>query len=100
MAGPAIQERKAQWINIQSRASQHHTTNDNRGSENNRSEHNQNRKRKIWERANAHIRYDINDGLADVVLEVIPTEEQKTERARNQKKKGTNATRQKKKNTK
>ena len=36
---------------------------------------------------NAHIRYDINDGLADVVLEVIPTEEQKTERARNQKEK-------------
>ena len=26
---------------------------------------------------NAHIRYDINDGLVDVVLEVIPTEEQK-----------------------
>jgi hypothetical protein len=36
---------------------------------------------------NAHIRYDINDGLADVVLEVIPTEEQKTERTRNQKEK-------------
>jgi hypothetical protein len=36
---------------------------------------------------NAHIRYDINDGLVDVVLEVIPTEEQKTERTRNQKEK-------------
>jgi hypothetical protein len=36
---------------------------------------------------NAHIRYDINDGLVDVLLEVIPTEEQKTERARNQKEK-------------
>ena len=36
---------------------------------------------------NAHIRCDINDGLADVVLEVIPTEEQKTERTRNQKEK-------------
>jgi hypothetical protein len=23
---------------------------------------------------NAHIRYDINDGLVDVILEVIPTE--------------------------
>jgi hypothetical protein len=36
---------------------------------------------------NAHIRYDISDGLADVVLEVIQTEGQKTERARNQKEK-------------
>ena len=36
---------------------------------------------------NAHIRYDINDGLVDVVLEVISTEEQKTERARKQKEK-------------
>ena len=36
---------------------------------------------------NAHIRYDINDGLVDVLLEVIPTEEQKPERARNQKEK-------------
>ena len=36
---------------------------------------------------NAHIRYDVNDGLADVILEVIPTEEQKSERARNQKEK-------------
>ena len=36
---------------------------------------------------NAHIRYAINDGLVDVVLEVIPTEEQKSERARNQKEK-------------
>ncbi len=33
---------------------------------------------------NAHIRYDINDGLVDVILEVIPTEEQKAERARKQ----------------
>ena len=33
---------------------------------------------------NAHIRYDINDGLVDVVLEVIPTEEQKAERTRKQ----------------
>jgi hypothetical protein len=36
---------------------------------------------------NAHIRYDINDGLVDVVLEVIPTEEPKTEGVRNQKEK-------------
>ena len=36
---------------------------------------------------NAHIRYDINDGLVDVVLEVVPTEEQKSERARVQKEK-------------
>jgi VIT1/CCC1 family predicted Fe2+/Mn2+ transporter len=36
---------------------------------------------------NAHIRYDINDGLVDVILEVIPTEEQRTERARDQKEK-------------
>jgi hypothetical protein len=36
---------------------------------------------------NAHIRYDINDGLVDVILEVIPTEEQKFERARDQKEK-------------
>jgi hypothetical protein len=35
---------------------------------------------------NAHIRYDVNDGLVDVILEVIPTEEQKSERARDQKK--------------
>jgi hypothetical protein len=41
---------------------------------------------------NAHSRCDISDGLVDVVLEVIPTEEQKTERTRNQKEKGTNAT--------
>jgi VIT1/CCC1 family predicted Fe2+/Mn2+ transporter len=34
---------------------------------------------------NAHIRYDINDGLIDVILEVIPTEEQIAERARDQK---------------
>jgi hypothetical protein len=33
---------------------------------------------------NAHIRYDINDGLIDVILEVIPTEEQGAERARDQ----------------
>ena len=36
---------------------------------------------------NAHIRYDINDGLIDVILEVIPTEEQRAERARDQKEK-------------
>jgi hypothetical protein len=36
---------------------------------------------------NAHIRYDINDGLVDVILEIIPTEEQKTERAKKQKEK-------------
>jgi hypothetical protein len=36
---------------------------------------------------NAHIRYDINDGLVDVILEVVPTEEQKSERARVQKEK-------------
>jgi hypothetical protein len=36
---------------------------------------------------NAHIRYDINDGLVVVILEVIPTEEQKSERARVQKEK-------------
>jgi VIT1/CCC1 family predicted Fe2+/Mn2+ transporter len=34
---------------------------------------------------NAHTRYDINDGLVDVILEVIPTEEQIAERARDQK---------------
>jgi hypothetical protein len=34
---------------------------------------------------NAHIRYDINDGLVDVILEVIPTEEQGAERTRDQK---------------
>jgi hypothetical protein len=34
---------------------------------------------------NAHIRYDINDSLVDVILEVIPTEEQIAERARDQK---------------
>jgi VIT1/CCC1 family predicted Fe2+/Mn2+ transporter len=34
---------------------------------------------------NAHIRYDINDGLVDVILEVIPTEEQRAERVRDQK---------------
>ena len=31
--------------------------------------------------------YDINDGLVDVILEVVPTEEQKSERARVQKEK-------------
>jgi hypothetical protein len=36
---------------------------------------------------NAHIRYGINNGRADVILEVIPTEEQKSERARDQKEK-------------
>jgi hypothetical protein len=36
---------------------------------------------------NAHIRYDINDGLVDVILEVVPTEEQNSERARVQKEK-------------
>jgi hypothetical protein len=37
---------------------------------------------------NAHIRYDIiNDGLVDVILEVTPTEEQRAERAREQKEK-------------
>jgi hypothetical protein len=34
---------------------------------------------------NAHIRYDINGGLVDVILEVTPTEEQRAERAREQK---------------
>ena len=34
---------------------------------------------------NAHIRYDINDGLVDVILEVTPTEEQRAERVRDQK---------------
>jgi hypothetical protein len=34
---------------------------------------------------NAHIRYGINDGLVDVILEVIPTEEQRAERTRDQK---------------
>jgi VIT1/CCC1 family predicted Fe2+/Mn2+ transporter len=32
-----------------------------------------------------HIRYDINDGLVDVILEVTPTEEQRAERLREQK---------------
>jgi hypothetical protein len=42
---------------------------------------------------NAHIRYDSNDGLVDVVLEVIPTEEQKKTRGPETKKnKGTNET--------
>jgi hypothetical protein len=31
---------------------------------------------------NAHIRYGINDGLVDVILEVTPTEEQRAERIR------------------
>ena len=48
---------------------------------------------------NAHIRYDINDGLVDVILEVIPTEEQKAERARKQNKKRTYATCRKKRST-
>jgi hypothetical protein len=34
---------------------------------------------------NAHIRYAINDGLVDVILEVIPTEGQRAERVRDQK---------------
>jgi hypothetical protein len=34
---------------------------------------------------NAHIRYDIKDGLVGVILEVIPTEEQRAERIRDQK---------------
>jgi hypothetical protein len=34
---------------------------------------------------NAHIRYDINGGLVDVILEVTPTEEQRAERIREQK---------------
>jgi hypothetical protein len=33
---------------------------------------------------NAHIRYDINDGRVDVILEVIPTEEQRAERIRDE----------------
>jgi hypothetical protein len=36
---------------------------------------------------NAHIRYDINDGLVDVILEVIPTEEHKNPRGPETKKK-------------
>ena len=28
---------------------------------------------------NAHIIYDMNDGLMDIILEVIPTAEQRTE---------------------
>jgi hypothetical protein len=34
---------------------------------------------------NAHIRYDINGGLVDIILEVTPTEEQRAERVREQK---------------
>jgi hypothetical protein len=34
---------------------------------------------------NAHFRYDINDGLVGVILEVTPTEEQRAERVREQK---------------
>jgi VIT1/CCC1 family predicted Fe2+/Mn2+ transporter len=34
---------------------------------------------------NAHIRYDINDGLVDILLEVTPTEEQKADRIKEQK---------------
>jgi VIT1/CCC1 family predicted Fe2+/Mn2+ transporter len=34
---------------------------------------------------NAHIRYGINDGLVDVILEVTPAEEQRAERNREQK---------------
>jgi hypothetical protein len=34
---------------------------------------------------NAHIRYDIHDGLVDVILEVTPTEEQRAERVRERK---------------
>jgi hypothetical protein len=33
---------------------------------------------------NAHIKYGINDGLEDVILEVTPTEEQQAERIRDQ----------------
>jgi hypothetical protein len=38
---------------------------------------------------NAHIRYDINDGLVDVILEVIPTEEQKIREPETKKKRRT-----------
>jgi hypothetical protein len=34
---------------------------------------------------NAHIRYDINDGLVDMILEVTPAVEQKAERIKEQK---------------
>jgi hypothetical protein len=34
---------------------------------------------------NAHIRYDINDGLVDIILEVTPTVEQKAARIKEQK---------------
>jgi hypothetical protein len=34
---------------------------------------------------NAHIRYDINDGLVDILLEVTPTEEQKAGRIKEHK---------------
>ena len=34
---------------------------------------------------NAHIMYDVNDGLVDIILEVTPTEEQQAERNKEQK---------------
>jgi hypothetical protein len=40
---------------------------------------------------NAHIRYDINDGLVDVILEVIPTEEQNPRGPETKKKRRTSA---------
>jgi hypothetical protein len=48
---------------------------------------------------NPHIKYDVNDGLVDVILEVTPTEEQKAERIKDQKEKK-NEQYLKKKNTK
>jgi hypothetical protein len=50
---------------------------------------------------NAHIMYDVNDGLVDVILEVTPTEEQQAERNRDQReKKERTKNRQKRKNMK
>jgi hypothetical protein len=49
---------------------------------------------------NAHIRYDINDGLVDVILEVTPTEEQRAERVREQKEQKANETWRKRQSTK
>jgi hypothetical protein len=50
---------------------------------------------------NAHIRYDINDGLVDVILEVTPTGEQKELRGlENKKSKMANEEWRKRQNTK
>jgi hypothetical protein len=78
-----VQQRQTQWIKTHSR--ERATTTHEMTTEEARDTEVGITRTERGRYGNAHIRYDINDGLVDVILEVTPTEEQRAEGIREQK---------------